>query len=143
MSTASYYYDKISTNTCGEGRDPVVSGYTKCESYTRGPNQLPLAQRNTNNIIAIGELFGGSEADRATWCGKQVVVTYKGRQITAPDGGDFYVWDGCEACSSPMDVRMDFSASAAQEMDPAVCTNGLVPGVNWVITSKQAVPFLP
>ena len=40
-------------------------GVTTCESFTPGPNQLRLIQRNTNNIVAIGQLFNAPAATRA------------------------------------------------------------------------------
>ena len=62
------------------------TGYPSCASYTAGPNQLTMTQLNSSNVIAIGQLFNNA-ANRATYCGKQVIVTVNGAPVAAPDEG--------------------------------------------------------
>lgn len=132
----TYYYDVRSP--CPQDfltYYPLVSP-TMCESYTPEFNPQTLRQRNSNNIIAIGQLLTNPNL-RPTFCGKQVIVTYKGKQVKAPDGGDFVVWDGCEACA------INFSVSGLRAVNSQACKLGVVPGVSYQITSVQVIPFIP
>lgn len=146
-TTGTYYYDMVrSCPNLGPGNaefSDMNQGYTICESYTPGPNQRTLAQRNTNNIIAIGQLFGANPATRALYCGKQIKIFRNGVPIAAPSGGDFYVWDGCQACHDSNGGRVDFSLSGLQGADAQACTDGVVPGITYTITTVQTVPFNP
>lgn len=136
----TYYYD-INQNIC-PNQFLATGGITKCESNTAGPNQLTLSKRG-NNVIAIGELFGADNAGRAKYCGKQVIVTYKGARISAPDGGDFFVWDGCEDCHNKVDGgRIDFSLSGLRRLNPNACNDGKYSGVSYQITTTQVHSFV-
>lgn len=115
---------------------------TACETYNLNNHPPTLAQRNTNNVIAIGQLYMASSAARAKWCGKKVIVTKNGVQVKAPDGGDFFVWDGCQACSEQSNSILDFSLTALQKVDSNACTVGIVPNIQYQITSVQVLPFV-
>ncbi len=71
----------------------------------------------------------------------QVVVTYNGRQVQAPDDGDFFVWDGCEACAGG--GRIDFSVSGLTAVNSQACTLGVVPGVSYQVLDVQVKAFVP
>ena len=75
------------------------------------------------------------------YCGKQVKITYQGREIKAPNGGDYFVWDGCEACASMN--RIDFSVPGLKNINSNACNLGVVPGVSYTITDVQVQPFVP
>ncbi len=77
------------------------------------------------------------------WCGKQVIVYHNGQRISAPDGGDFFVWDGCQACAASGMQKIDFSAPGIQRVDPNGCNLGVVPNVSYKITDKQVKQFVP
>ena len=61
-------------------------------------------------------------------------------QVNAPDGGDFYVWDGCAACVGG--VRIDFSVSGLRNVESDGCEKGVVPGVTWTVTNTQIKKFV-
>jgi hypothetical protein len=63
-----------------------------------------------------------------------------GLQVNAPDGGEFFVWDGCAACVGG--VRIDFSVSGARNVEADACTVGVVPGVSWSVSSTQVKNFV-
>lgn len=140
----TYYYDtKLSECPGGNSVQNVANGFPSCASYAPGPDQLTLQQLGSNNVIAIGELFKKSEDapdHRAQYCGKQVIVTANGKKVEAPDGGDFFVWDGCEACSTSN--RVDFSVSGLLAVNSNACSLGLVPGVQYQITDAQVRNFV-
>jgi hypothetical protein len=80
-------------------------------------------------------------ANRAGLCGKKVLVYKNGVQVAAPDGGDFFVWDGCQACIGG--GKIDFLVSAARKLDGSACTLGLVPGVSYKVVNTQVKAFVP
>jgi hypothetical protein len=61
-------------------------------------------------------------------------------QVTPPDEGDFFVWDGCAACVGG--VRIDFSVSGARDVNPDVCQKGVVPGISWEVSDTQVQNFV-
>lgn len=137
----TYYYDvKLSECPGGSSVQDVAAGIPTCASYTPGPDQVSLQQLGSNNVIAIGQLFQASDDARSQFCGKQVLVTVDGNQIGAPDGGDFYVWDGCEECSTS--DRIDFSVSGLLAVNSDACSLGVVPGVHYEITDTQVRDFV-
>ncbi len=96
-------------------------------------------QVGTDNIVAIDANV--LSANRAGLCGKKVLVFKDGAPVAAPDGGDFFVWDGCAACVGG--GRIDLSVSGAQQVDPAACQLGVVPGVSFQVVDEQVKPFVP
>jgi len=148
VASATYYYDQaLSSCPGGASVAGVTNGYTTCSSYTPGPSQLTLGQMATNNIIAIGQLFGTettpvSDAVRAQWCGKKVVLSINGQQVVPPSPGDFFVWDGCQACAQAGDGILDMSVSAIRLLNAQACTLGVVPGVSYQILDVQTHAFV-
>lgn len=140
----TYYYDQRITCPQDPNGYSESTAITSCESYAPGPNQLHMNQRATNNIIAIGQLANHpSPATRTQFCGKQVLITYKGQRVAAPDGGDWFIWDGCLDCANNVDGgRIDFSVSGLRQMDSSACSNGKVAGVSYQITTKQVLAFV-
>ena len=135
----TYYYDVRTSCPQDTSGYPENNGYPSCTSWTPGANQLTIAQVNSNNIIAIDNSVLSS--NRAKYCGKKVVVTYNGRQIAAPDGGDFFVWDGCAACVGG--GRIDFSVSGLRNVNSNGCTLGVVPGVSFSVVDQVVKTFVP
>lgn len=135
----TYYYDLRTTcpqDTAGYAEN---NGYPRCTSDTPGPFQQTIAQVGSNNIIAIdNNVLSGN---RARLCGKKVLVYKNGVQVRAPDGGDFFVWDGCAACIGG--GKIDFSVSGARAVDPAACTLGLIPGVSFRVVDEVVKQFVP
>jgi len=78
---------------------------------------------------------------RSKLCGKQINVFHNGKRVPAPDGGQFYVWDGCAACVGG--GRIDFSVSGLRNVESAACNIGVVPGVSWMVVDVQARKFYP
>ena len=125
-----------------------ATGYPSCASYIPGPNQLTMTQLNSSNVIAIGQLASTpSQATRMAYCGKQVIVTVNGVQVAAPDGGNFFVWDGCEACATNYNFNnIDFSLpglGAVAGSDASACQQGKVPNVSFQVTNVQVKAFVP
>ena len=76
----------------------------------------------------------------------QVIVTVNGQQVTPPDGGSFFVWDGCEACATTRPNNIDFSLGglgAVTNSITSACQQGIVPGVSFQITNVQVKQFVP
>ena len=119
------------------GKQPETDRYPECASFTAGPNQKTLRQTGTNNAIAINSNLVGS--NRAKYCGKKIQVYHNGKRVHGPDGGDFFVWDGCAACQH--DTIIDFSASGLRMLDRDACTKGVIQGVSWVVTDEQVHKF--
>jgi hypothetical protein len=96
-------------------------------------------QVGSNNVVAIDAAVLG--ANKAALCGKQVRV-YKadGTRVAAPDGGDFFVWDGCAACVGG--GKIDFSVRGARNVDANACALGVIPGVRFEVTDVQMKPFV-
>ena len=91
--------------------------------------------------MAVDVNLLASEAGRAKFCGKKVVITRPdGSRVTPPGGGDFFVWDACAACAGG--VRIDFSVAGAQAVDAAACTKGVIPGLKVEILDSQVKPFV-
>lgn len=105
-----------------------------------------MTQVNTSNIIAIGQLFN-NQANRALYCGKQVVVTVGGKKVTPPDGGSFFVWDGCEACAIQYNFQnIDFSLpglGVVAGSEASALDQGVIPGVSFQVTDVQVKKFFP
>lgn len=83
------------------------NGYPSCTSDAAGPYQQTVAQVGCNNVVVIYNAL--LKANRARLCGKKVLVYKNGKQVSTPDGDDFFVWDGCAACAGG--VKIDFSVS--------------------------------
>ena len=89
-------------------------------------------------MIAINSNLVAS--DRAKYCGKKIQVFHNGDEVGAPDGGDWFVWDGCAACQQ--DTIIDFSASGLRMLDSDACDKGVIQGVSWVVTDEQVHDFV-
>jgi hypothetical protein len=138
-ASGTYYYDLRSPCPQDPNGYPENNGYPTCTSFTAGANQQTLAQLGTNNVVAIdANLLSGN---RAKYCGKKVIVTYNGQQVAAPDGGDFFVWDGCAACVGG--GKIDFSVSGARNINSNACTLGVIPGVTFNVVDTQVKTFVP
>ena len=133
----TYYYDSNS-NTCIEDEVfPEGNGITACESYTPGPNQKTILERNTNYIVAINNDLLQEDNGREKYCGKRVLVKYNGISVDKT----FFVWDGCQACR--FDSIIDFSLSALLDIESNTCFLGIVPGIYWTIIDEQVLEFVP
>ena len=99
-----------------------------------------IEQYGSNNIIAIDNTLLNGEG-RTKFCGKKVIVEKDGVRVSAPDGGDFFVWDGCQACIGG--GKIDFSVSGARQIDANACMRGVIPGVKYTIYGEQVKPFIP
>ncbi|GAX72934.1 hypothetical protein CEUSTIGMA_g389.t1 [Chlamydomonas eustigma] len=157
--SGTWYYVPTTYNgsTCGLAptlsqfiaQNDYASAYPSCASYTAGPNQLTMTQLNTSNIVAIGQLYNPTQIARQTYCGKQVIISYNGNKVTPPDGGSFFVWDGCEACANPSGYdfsNIDLSLSGLGAVvggTQSACQQGLVKGIAFQITSTQVHTFVP
>jgi hypothetical protein len=126
----SFYYG---SSICSGLSFSENNGYSFCESYTPGDNQLTLAQRNNLNIVAIGTL---DYDNRSTLCGKHVRVYYNG---IAQDQ-DYVVWDKCASCG---DTTLDFSIDALEQINPNACQDGLTNGLSWEILDTIGIQFVP
>lgn len=73
-------------------------------------------------------------------------MTVNGAPVTAPDGGSFFVWDGCEACATTYNFKnFDFSLpglGAVTGSVGAACQQGVVPDVSFQITNVQVKTVL-
>ena len=134
----TYYYD-INTPCPQDGSYPETNGVPACASYDLSQAQT-LAQLGSNNVVAIDRTLLPQGPGRAKLCGKKVLVYKDGQRVPAPDGGDFFVWDGCEACEGG--VRIDFSVSGLKSVDPDACNLGVVPGVTFEVVDEQVQPFV-
>ena len=136
--SGTYYYD-VHSNYCPQDSNGYAenNGYGYCEPWQHSGAKT-LAQEGTNNIVAIDANL--LSANRAGLCGKVVKVFANGKQVSAPDGGDFFVWDGCQACIGG--GRIDFSVSGLKKVNGGACDLGVVPGVTWQIMSTQAKVFV-
>jgi hypothetical protein len=137
-SSATYYYDVASPCPQDTSGYPETDGYPTCTSWEGGAKTI--RQYNTDNIVAIDNTVLTADT-RAQLCGKKVLVFKDGQQVAAPDGGDFFVWDGCEACRGG--GRIDFSATGARMVDGDACSLGVVPGVSFQVVDEQVLPFVP
>jgi hypothetical protein len=133
--SGTYYFD-VRTTACGSF--PESNGYPLCTSNTPGPNQQTLAQLNSNNVVAINANLIG--ADRAKFCGKRIRVFKNGVEVAAPDGGNFFVWDGCAACAS--NSIIDFSFSGLRQISSDACNQGVVPGITWTVVDEVVRTFV-
>ncbi len=77
----------------------------------------------------------------------QVIVNVNGRPVRAPDGGSFFVFDGCDECFSKYnDHNLDFSLPGLGQVagnDTEACRIGVVPHVGFDITDRQIMAFVP
>jgi hypothetical protein len=137
-ASGTYYYDVRNTRACQTDFRSVNSGIPFCASWNGGPAES-LTKINSNNIIAIdSHVLTGKT--RAQLCGKQVIVTYKNKQVLPPDGGSFFLWDSCESCNGG--GRIDFSFSGLQKVNSNACFLGVVPGVSFQVTNTQVKKFV-
>ena len=136
--SGTYYYSTNKVCPSEPNGYPELDGYPSCASFTPGPNQQTLRQVNSNNIVAIDA--GLLSGDRARYCGKQVNIFKNGQQVFAPDGGNFFVWDGCDACRGGS--RIDLSVNGLQNVDPNACQLGVVPGVTWQVVDRTIKQFV-
>ena len=133
-ASGTWYYDV--RDACGKQQE--TDGYPECASFTAGPDQQTLRQTGSNNAIAINsDLVGG---DRTKYCGKKIHVYHYGNEVSAPDGGDWFVWDGCDACRQ--NTIIDFSASGLRMFDSDACNKGVIQGVTWFVTEEQVHKFV-
>lgn len=134
----SYYYDAFSGLCPHETVNyPENTGIASCESYYEGPNQIPLRDHKSNDLIAIDNTLLQQPGGRAKYCGKRVVVRYKGNVVNR----NFIVWDGCGACING--ARLDFSREALLYINPDACTLGLIPDISWNVVDEQLMEFVP
>lgn len=133
----TYYFD-VKTKCPLDPNYPETDGIPLCASNTAGPNQQTLRQVGSNNVIAIDANV--ISPNRAGFCGKKILVFKDGKPVAAPDGGDFFVWDGCGACVNGQ--RLDFSVSGILNVSPDGCNLGVVPGVSWQVVDTQVRPFV-
>jgi hypothetical protein len=127
----------------GANIDPSNS-VTLCESFTPGSNQLTLMQRGSNNVVAINDQRLNQNT-RAQWCGKKVVVKdANGNVINAPDGGSFFVWDGCQVgdgWSGGLEQQVPLvPASGAIGPMPGTATSHFGPAVGHSGESERCLP---
>lgn len=136
----TYYFD-ARLSSCPGGESLESDTTPSCASNAPGPNAKTLMQLGSNNVIAIKALAGSPASDetRERYCGKQVIISVNGNQIQAPDGGDFFVWDGCETCS---DETLDFTVSGLLAVNSDACTLGIVKGIQYQITNTQVQNFV-
>ncbi|EFJ41579.1 chitinase, lysozyme [Volvox carteri f. nagariensis] len=138
--SGTYYYDLRTTCPQNPGGFPENNGYPYCASYDpSAPTYKTLAQLGSNNVIAIDRNV--LSANRAGLCGKKILVFKDGVPVTAPDGGSFFVWDGCEACVGG--GRIDFSLSGLQRAASDACSLGVVPGISWQVVDEVVQQFVP
>jgi hypothetical protein len=131
----TYYYDYIGKTCNGDAFYQENNGYTQCESFTPGPFQKQLKDRQNNNIVAIDNLL--LSTDRQKYCGKRVIVSHNG----IPINNTFVVWDGCVACQGGK--RLDFSVSELLNIEPDACRIGIVPNISWKVVDEVVIPFVP
>lgn len=134
----TYYYDL--KTTCPQDRPYAENnGFPACTSNNPAFWQT-LAQLGSNNVIAIDNNV--LQSNRARYCGKLVrVYRPDGSQVSAPDGGNFFVWDGCAACIGG--GRIDFSVSGARNVNANACNLGVIPGVRFEVVDQVVKTFVP
>jgi len=138
-ASATYYYD-LRTSCPGDPFPyPENKGYPRCTSNDPAYYKT-IEQYGSNNIIAIDNTLLNGDG-RAKFCGKKVIVEKDGVRVNAPDGGDFFVWDGCFACIGG--GKIDFSVSGARQIDANACMLGVIPGVKYTVTNEQVLAFIP
>jgi hypothetical protein len=130
QGTGSFYYG---TSICFGISFAENNGYSFCESYIPGDNQLTLDQRNNSNIIAIGIL---DYDNRSNLCGKNVRVYYN----SIDQGQDYIIWDKCAGCGN---TTLDFSIDALEQINPNACQDGLTNGLSWEILDTIGITFVP
>jgi hypothetical protein len=137
LGLGSYYYDAFGELCPFETvQYPENLGIASCESYFTGPNQIPLKDHSSNNLIAIDNTLLQEPGGREKFCGKRVIVRYNGVLINQV----FVVWDGCTACLDG--ARLDFSRSALVDIDPEACNLGLLQGISWNVIDEQVMEFV-
>jgi len=134
------YYDMNGGGTCGPAQGITTfgnsAGNTYCESHNPALAKT-LGQRATNNIVAMPlDIITGNAA---TYCGKKVVVTWKG---VKRDDLDLFIWDGCQACSS--NDGLDFSSTIFGELaGTANCGAGRIQNeMTWEILDETVLPYV-
>ena len=136
--SATYYYDVKTMCPQDPNGYPENKGIPKCASNTPGPNQKSLKEVNSNNVVAMDNTV--LSKDRAKYCGKEITIMHNGAKVNPPDGGSFYIWDGCAACIGG--GRIDLSVSGARLVSSDACNRGVIPGVTWSVSDKQVKAFV-
>ncbi|KAM0744664.1 hypothetical protein ACQRIT_000048 [Beauveria bassiana] len=120
----TYYYDVQQPQTCGTDLSLQNQGSVMCNFNSA----LSLNDINTNNLVAMSNLPLKTQAGRAQYCGKRVIVTVNGVVSDTP----FFIGDGCERCAHGSDstwdpngaAGLDFSYTALDALSPSACQNG-------------------
>ncbi|KAJ3066052.1 hypothetical protein HDU98_010617 [Podochytrium sp. JEL0797] len=130
--SGTYYYDAAGNSCPGQGSLAAEgNGYTSCEPSS---GYKTLAEHHDNYIVALD--INQMNGHKAELCGKRVVVKHNG--VVVP--GNFVVWDSCVACAGG--VRLDFSLTGLEMVDPNACELGVVPGVSWEVLDEQVIPYV-
>ncbi|KAM3555190.1 hypothetical protein MY1884_005724 [Beauveria asiatica] len=136
----TYYYDVEQPQTCGIDLSVQNQGNVMCN-----PNPaLSLNDINTNNLVAMSNLPLKTQAGRAQYCGKRVIVTVNGVVSDAP----FFIGDGCERCAHGSDsiwdsngaAGLDFSYTALDALSPLACQNGHI-NISFDIVNETLYQF--
>lgn len=120
----TYYYDVQQPQTCGTDLSAQNLGSVMCNFNLA----LSLNDIHTNNLVAMSNLPLKTQAGRAQFCGKRVVVTVNGVVSGAP----FFIGDGCERCAHGSNsvwdpngaAGLDFSYTALNALSPLACQDG-------------------
>jgi len=132
----TFYYDYTGKSCPGFPPYAENKGYPTCTSFDPAKFKQ-LDQYGTNNIVAIDA--GVLGADRAKYCGKEIVIYKNGVRVP---GGPYVVFDGCDACRGGLGI--DFSLTALNNIDNGnACNDGKVSGFTWQVTTNQIIPFVP
>ncbi|KAJ3064722.1 hypothetical protein HDU98_011889 [Podochytrium sp. JEL0797] len=128
----TYYYDINNQHCPGQNSLAATNNFpTSCEP---GAGFQTLASHGNNYMVALD--ITKMTGNKATYCGKRVIVSYKGQVMP----GNFVVWDSCLACAGG--GRLDFSLGALQQIEPNACQLGVVSGMSWEVTNEQVIPYV-
>ncbi len=135
----TYFYDQSSKCPKDKGEYKALEQVPICSKQT-GPRKRTLRQLNSNNVVAIDVSL--LTRNKATLCGKKVLVFYNGTQVAAPNGGDFFVWDGCATCKAPPG-GIDLSLSGLKNAYADACNIDKVPCISWAVVDEQVYGYTP
>jgi hypothetical protein len=138
---AALYYDV--RTTCPKFKNQIkanTDSVPTCADGNMGPSRgTTLRQLRSNNVVAIKTKLLNKKSDRARLCGKKVNLYYRGAPMAAPDGGDFFVWDGCPQCNSSPGVGV--SVTTLLLLNATSCDMGALKCITWEVVDEQVMPY--
>ncbi|KAJ6783284.1 hypothetical protein PWT90_02191 [Aphanocladium album] len=136
----TYYYDVQQRRTLAADFTLQNQGGVMCNWGTT----LSIDKINSNNLVAMSNVLLKTEAGRATYCGKRVIVTVDGVRSSMP----FFIGDGCERCAYGSSAKwnatgaagLDFSYTALAALSPLAYQQGHI-DIEYSIVNKTLYHF--